>query len=301
MRTPTNAAITTLLNSGAPFVKADCYTMTLLNGTVFRFCDQSINVTVGGYTFAGTGVKISRNALKQSVGVEVDTLTLFLQATSTDLINGFPWYQAMLMGALDGAQVDLDIAFASAPGVNGAAPSWLGTVNWFSGYVGDIGNVSRTGCSIDIKGDSERLDIMMPRNLFQPSCTNTLYDSACTVLRSTYTGYAYVNADTYTAGNPSIFATNISAGSVGYYDLGYVKIFGGAYDGMSKTVKWSNVSPSGNLVLWFFEPWPIVIPAGQEFQVSPGCDKAYTTCKNKFNNVIHFRGTDQIPAPEVVA
>lgn len=45
--------------------------------------------------------------------------------------------------------------------------------------------------------------------------------------------------------------------------------------------------------LWFETPFSV--RAGDTYKIYPGCDKFKTTCINKFDNVINFRGFDMIP------
>jgi uncharacterized phage protein (TIGR02218 family) len=45
-------------------------------------------------------------------------------------------------------------------------------------------------------------------------------------------------------------------------------------------------------------PLPNPVSPGDVFQVSAGCDKTHTTCKNKFDNINRFRGFPWIPKPE---
>jgi len=40
--------------------------------------------------------------------------------------------------------------------------------------------------------------------------------------------------------------------------------------------------------------------AGDVFKVYPGCNKRQDTCKNKFNNIVHFRGFPYIPSADTV-
>ncbi|WP_353285542.1 phage BR0599 family protein [Wolbachia endosymbiont (group B) of Agrotis puta] len=39
----------------------------------------------------------------------------------------------------------------------------------------------------------------------------------------------------------------------------------------------------------------IKISTGDKYSILAGCDKAFLTCKNKFNNTVNFRGEPYIP------
>jgi uncharacterized phage protein (TIGR02218 family) len=297
MRTPTNPGVTTILNNSIAnsqsFVKADCYTITLIDGTVLRYADYMSDVTVNGVTYSSSGIKVSRNSLTQKTGAAANSMTIYLQAGPTDTIEGLPWYSAVRLGRLDGALVDLDIAIAQSAG-----SAFVGTLNWFSGSVSTINPLSRTGCTITVTSDVERMALMMPRRVFQPMCGNDLFDSACGLNRASYQSACTLTsiADAYGA----VYNSNITnAGSVGYFDQGYVMVTTGPYTGFRKTVKWTDFA-AGYLRFWFFEPWPASL-AGQNVLAYPGCDKSNATCTTKFNNVIRFTGFPYIPVPETVS
>lgn len=53
------------------------------------------------------------------------------------------------------------------------------------------------------------------------------------------------------------------------------------------------VDPERNIKL--FLPTDLNIISGDKFYIYPGCDKSLETCKNKFNNVINYRGEPYLP------
>lgn len=42
------------------------------------------------------------------------------------------------------------------------------------------------------------------------------------------------------------------------------------------------------------------IQVGDTLEISPGCDKRFATCRDKFDNSINFRGEHQLPGPDFV-
>jgi uncharacterized phage protein (TIGR02218 family) len=53
------------------------------------------------------------------------------------------------------------------------------------------------------------------------------------------------------------------------------------------------LGPLAILDLW--EPMPAPIVAGDAFQVVAGCDKSLASCRDKFANVLNFRGFPDLP------
>ena len=47
-------------------------------------------------------------------------------------------------------------------------------------------------------------------------------------------------------------------------------------------------------------PSPEAVIAGDAFTVTPGCDKQFSTCHDKFANVVNFRGFPHIPGQDAV-
>jgi hypothetical protein len=38
------------------------------------------------------------------------------------------------------------------------------------------------------------------------------------------------------------------------------------------------------------------LAGGETFDIYPGCNGSYDNCRTPYNNLIHFYGTDKIPA-----
>jgi uncharacterized phage protein (TIGR02218 family) len=50
-----------------------------------------------------------------------------------------------------------------------------------------------------------------------------------------------------------------------------------------------------------FEKMPYDIETGDEFEVTWGCDKSATTCKDTFDNLVNFRGEPFVPSKDNIA
>lgn len=87
----------------------------------------------------------------------------------------------------------------------------------------------------------------------------------------------------------SFTATALAATAANYYTGGLVTFTATGY---RREVR----SDDGNGAIVLFEPLPADIQVGAAFTIYPGCDKAKATCKDKFNNIVNFRGETFIPA-----
>jgi len=281
-------ALAALLNSRQPVTKADLYTLTLAGGAVFRWSGCDLQITGAGHTWT-IGPGLERSRVRFTVGVDVDTLQLKITDNVGTTINGQALVPFIRAGGLNGARLQLDRAYW---GVTDQAP--VGALLWFVGRVADI-KVDRYGADISIKSDLELLDVMVPRDVYQAGCLNTLFDSACGAVRASYLVSGTASSATDTR---RITFSHALSQATGYFELGVVTFTNGANAGIARTVKvHTNGSPGALTVL---QPWPFPVASGDAFTISPGCDKTQATCSSKFSNVVHFRGQPYIPVPETV-
>jgi uncharacterized phage protein (TIGR02218 family) len=289
MRT-VSAGLLALLNSGpTELMIADCFTISLLNGTTLRYTDFELDVTIGGNTFLHSGPIVRKSKWKCAKGLNVDAMDLTISDDGSTLIGGLPILQALVQRVFDGANVQLDRAFA----LPSAAPNWQGPMTLFYGRIGDIDSIGRTQAALSVNSIVDLLNMRMPLNLFQPSCRATLFDATCTLVAATFavTGVAVASGS-----NKSVINATLSQ-ATDYFSLGRVVFTSGVNIGLIRSVKtYVHGSPS---VITFTLPLPNAPGIGDAFTIYPGCDKTQTSCgPAKFNNLINFAGQPYVPAPE---
>lgn len=278
-----SAAMISLLGGNQSLFMADLYTFTLVGGFVARYTSADSPLTVGGNTFA-VGPLISRSKIISKAGLEVQTMDMSIFADSTMLLNGKPWLQAARSGDLDGARVLVERVFMPTWGDTSAGKLWA-----FSGNVSDV-EVARTEARVKVKSDLEKLNLQWPRNMYQPGCLHTLYDSGCTLNKASF------GTSSSVASGSSVTQINCGlAQPTGYFSLGTMTFTSGVNSGITRTVK--QYTP-GVLILAL----PLVVPPvlGDSFTAYAGCDKQQSTCSGKFSNLANFRGYPYIPVPETV-
>lgn len=295
MRTPewetSPGALAALLNSRAPLIKADVYTLTLAGGAVLRWSGADRALQFNSQTYA-LGPKIKRDRVRFVVGVEVNELTVTLWDEGATLINGKSLQAFAAARGLFGAKLRLSRVFWGY-----SSPGPVGSLLWFPGRVADT-KVDRYEVRLTVKSDVELLDAMVPGEVYQPGCLNTLYDSACGAQRSAYLSTSVATAASSVA--RTVFGHSLGAGA-GFYDLGVVKFTSGANAGISRTVKQHLASTIAVL-----QPWPFPIAVNDAFEIVPGCNRSFTDangCPKFFSTedrVRRFRGQPFIPVPETV-
>jgi uncharacterized phage protein (TIGR02218 family) len=222
-------------------------------------------------------------------GVEVDTIQ-FDVIPSTSQIEGTNFLSAVREGVFDGAEV-------TVYGAYWPQQVWLpvvtptGTIIKFVGRVAEV-DCGRSLATFTVNSHLELLNQNMPRNLWQQSCVNTLYDASCTLSQGSFT-----NTGAATSGSTSLVINDatLSAAS-GYYSLGVIKFTSGVNDGLSRCVSlYAHGSPN---TISLMQPFPNAPGIGDTFNISAGCNKLQSTCNNTFSNLVNFRGFPFVPSSE---
>lgn len=265
------------------FVFAELFTLTQVDGTIYRRTNADIDVPWDGHTFEAAGPVIERGNIRHATGVEVDTMDLTILADiDQHRIAGLPYPHYARNGGFDGTRVLVQRAYMADWN---AAP--VGALIKFSGRVSDV-TPSRTRISLTVKSDIELLNAKMPRNLYQAPCLHTLFDGGCGLSKA---AFAVAGAAAF-GSTPTRIACGL-AQAAGWFDQGTITFAGGDNAGVMRTVK-SYTPGIFNLSL----PLPAVPAIGDTFNAYPGCDRTQATCAAKFANVASFRATPYVPIPE---
>jgi uncharacterized phage protein (TIGR02218 family) len=112
-------------------------------------------------------------------------------------------------------------------------------------------------------------------------------------------GASYTVAGQAQAGS-TIFriATNLTGYAAGFFSLGKLQFTSGALQGTWIGIQSQVGSGSAPVALTLTPPLLAAPAPGDAFTAWPGCDRALSTCRNKFNNIGNFRGFPWIPVPE---
>jgi hypothetical protein len=121
----------------------------------------------------------------------------------------------------------------------------------------------------------------------------------------TQVAYGHETAGAYSVQAGGLYTFDVSAAggevfinytySIGYFAYGTVKFTGGLNTGYSFKVK-SFAPGLVNLAL----PPGFPIAVGDTYTITAGCDKQFGTCRDRWNNVIHFRGEPYIPGQDTI-
>lgn len=265
------------LDSGSTSL-AMLWKLTRRDGQVFGFTDHDQPITFEGLTYA-TASAYETSAVRSTGDLAVDNL----EAEGLIDADGFT-AEDLEAGLWDGAQLELR------------------EVNWRDlgqgarlVRVGELGEVQRDGLRYraELRGLSARLANNIGRALY-PTCDAALGDARCGVdlapLRVTTTIHTVLSAGAFTV--------NGLAQATGWFDFGEVEFLSGLNAGQRLEIKRHELGTPSQFELQL--PTPRAMTAGDSIRLLAGCAKTKAACKDKFNNLLRFRGFSFVPNADQV-
>jgi uncharacterized phage protein (TIGR02218 family) len=256
-------------------------TITRRDGTVYRFTSLDIDLTYGGNTYVACGGLASSatentSDLSQSGNVEIEILL------NSNHISD----QEVLSGLFDGAAVEIwSVPWAGDPDIP------------FRTMAGEMGEIKKgtAGFSVEIVTKASRLQQRNILDTYTSSCRHQLGDSRCGVdlVGLTVTGSVTQVTSPINPGQSrkrSFFDTS-RAEADGYFNEGVLTWTTGNNAGTSQQV--DTYTAANGIILWDTTAYRIEV--GDEYSMTPGCDKTTATCQTKYSNYTNFGGFPHIP------
>jgi uncharacterized phage protein (TIGR02218 family) len=274
------SALQLKLDSGVTTL-CHCWKLTRRDGVVQGFTDHDDDLVIDGVTYrAGTGFTSSEATSRFDLSVDGAEIAGALSDDALldgDLAAGRYDAASVETWLVDGSEVALRVLTARST----------------------LGEVKREGqaFSAELRGLADSLSQDSGR-LFTARCSADLGDAHCR-FDLVAAGLQGEGAVTSIGSTSTIVAAGLDAFSEGVFTGGRLTWTSGANDGLSVEIKEHRVmSGHARLSLWQAMPEPI---AGEDsFTVTAGCDKRVATCRERFNNVVNFRGFPQIPGNDFV-
>ncbi len=254
-----------------------CWRIVRRDGATVGFTDHDEDVVLDGLTCkAGTGFAGSEACA--SVGLAVSGSEI-AGALSDDALSEAD----LAVGRYDAASIEIHLVDWSDPSLHVLLCR------------GVLGEVRREGpaFAVEIRSLADRLNEEGGRR-YTATCSADLGDARCGIDlgASTFRGSGTVTALNSTS---SVTVSGLDAFATGWFTAGRLVWQSGANAGLAVEVKRHLGS---QLDLWQAMPEPI--EAGDTFVVTAGCDKRFDTCRDRFNNVLNFRGFPHIPGNDFV-
>lgn len=280
------------LMASRQFVYAECYTIVPLEGAVMRYTNAQNDVSIVAVNDVNRHLYLSKRVLltglrsRSSIGISVDEQDATVAYAEDEMFQDWMnWPTALKLGRLDGATITRDRCVAED-----YDKPWIGAYRKFSGLVSMLDTVGRSQATIKVKSALEKLNVQMPRDLFNPVCKNTWGDARCGVNQNDH-------AVTGVIGPGSTRTALAWSGATSNYGIGKIHISNADDVTRVRTVR---VASSTHLYLAYpldFDP-----AEGLEFTAWPGCDRSFTRCGDFHTNPEeHFGGFPHVPVAETAA
>ncbi len=261
--------------AGETTTLATCWKVTRRDGAVFGFTDFDRDLVIDGVVYeARTGY--TRSAVHAISDLSVDNLDIESALDSEALAA--PDLRA---GVWDNAEVLIFL-------VNWAELA-QGKIILKRGTIGQV-ELKDTIFKAELRGLTQALAQQIGE-LYTPDCRADLGDARCKVDLAALTVASAVTAAEDRYGFTDAARTEAD----GYWTGGLIAWTSGANAGRKMEVR-SFAAGAFDLFL----PMPSAIAVGDEYAVQPGCDKAFATCRSRYNNAVNFRGEPHVPGTDAV-
>lgn len=242
----------------------ELYHMWNDGGDHWRHTDGDISVTFDGEVY--TPATLKRSSVKQDTELKVTSMSIDVSYIAD------PVFEFIAMNPIELLWISVSKLHRDQ------SPLEADVV-----FIGQIKNVTFKGVSAKAEcvGFEHFLKQTVPKWRFQHTCNHMVFDDKCALTEASYKVTATVTIDaTKTLVSSATFALQDD----GYFTGGKI-VFGDEY----RTI----VVHESNVVTLMYKFQELVDASSVD--AYPGCDGRVETCKNKFNNIVHFLGFPFIP------
>lgn len=247
------------------------------DGVVLRFTEHDRDLTVDGETYYATA-SFDASSIKASADLSVDDLDV-QGAFDSAYIRA----EDLLAGKYHGATfVVSEMLWDNvAAGADVLRWGWLGRVKEVGGQF-----------VAELLGPTVRLNKPLLQ-MYQPSCRATLGDPRCGVNLAAYTQSGAVTV-VNSRRSFEVSGVSVPSGDETYFQGGLLTFTNtGDLQGVSMEVQ-----ACDGLTVELLLQMPFDIQVGDTFTITAGCDHSLATCRDRFNNVLNFRGEPHAPVSD---
>ena len=268
------------LASGATTL-CHCWRLVRRDGHVLGFTDHDEDLAFGGTSFAARAGLDAAQA-QADLGFTIASSEV-AGAFSTNLL----------------AEADLAAGLWDGASVETWRVDWSNSARRLLLDVNMIGGVSRrdNAFSAELRSMAHLLDQERGR-VFQTTCTADLGDANCKVDLS-QPAFRATCAVLSSDGHLGV-TLGLQGFSDGFFSGGVLVVSTGANAGARVQIKEHRVDGSAHAVsMWTTLPVPLA--SGDSVSLAAGCDKLASTCRDRFGNLVNFRGCPHMPGNDVLA
>lgn len=256
--------------------------ITMKNGTVLRLTDTDASVTI-----AGDGTYVPDNSLQFSA--ITTTANNGIQSTNCNVLFSPTGIEEtdVIRGLYDNAEIELCVCDWS--------DTTLGKLILMTGNLSVFTVTDKKTGQFEVKGKLTRGDARIGE-YYTYECRADLGDSRCGIDLSTVTTTGTVVS---TLRDTLVTVTLAGTPDDGYYSFGVIKFTSGANIGINMEVLQQQDAGGGMDRLTLALAMPFPVEAGDTFDLIAGCQKTPDICKNKFNNIVNYRGELFVPGADM--
>jgi uncharacterized phage protein (TIGR02218 family) len=247
-----------------------CWKVSRIDNVIMGFTDHTSDLIIDNITYkAAAG--FSPSSIESSSRFAVDNIDIL-----GILDSSFITESDILSGSYDYAEVEVfQVNYNDL---------LQGKVVELRGWIGEV-SIKGNQFVAEVRSITQKLQQNIGE-LYSPTCRAVLGDTRCKLDLMNYTLTSTVTNVT----NRQTFTANEAINERGYFAQGEVEWLTGGNVGRRMEIK-EFAKAQFTLSL----PMMNDIRAGDKFKAIAGCDKAFSTCCNKFKNAINFRGEPYIP------
>jgi uncharacterized phage protein (TIGR02218 family) len=254
---------------------ATCWKLTRKDSVVFGFTSHDRDIIFESVTYkASSG--FTPSAIETSGALSVDNLDVE-GMLSADTITE----KDILSGRYDFAAIEIfQVNYTNLT---------QGKLHLKSGMLGEV-SVHKKQFVAEIRGLTQQLSQTIGE-LYSPSCRATLGDGRCKVNLASHTVTGSITSKI----SDQQFTDSSRTETSGLFTSGLITFTSGANNGISMEVKeYLHSTGSGGEIILVL-PMPYTVSITDSYSLIKGCDKTLPTCKQRFDNIINFRGEPHVP------
>jgi uncharacterized phage protein (TIGR02218 family) len=253
-----------------------CWKITRADGTVLGFTDHHDDLVVSGLTYESQIGMVRATAISGGSDLSVQNADVETVLDSDNIDR-----EDLESGLYDYADVRIFL-------VNYLSPdAWQ--IKLLRGRLGEV-SLGQSTAQAELRSLTQMLQQRTGRT-HEVACPYELGDAKCGVdlddFRVTGTVTAVVNQHR--------IADTSRSQAADWFNQGKITFTSGNCAGLSMEIQRWTGGGTKNFVLSLDMPYPIEV--GDAYQATPGCDKTYATCKDKFENM-NFGGFSHIPGTD---
>ncbi len=249
-----------------------CWKLTLTDGTVKAFTALDVDLTVEGVVYKSTS-GFSSSGVPSSTDSSVNSVDIKSFIDDIDITE-----EDVLSGVYDKAKVEMfKINYKDTT---------MGKIIQMIGWIGDVSKEGDLFIA-EVRGRGQNLKQKLGE-LYSPTCRALLGDARCTVDMQNFKTLATVASVT----SDLVFTVDSLGGQVAdYFKRGKVTFTSGDNNGRSFEIR---TNADGITLELMFSP-TYTIAVNDTIEVYPGCAKTLAECRDRYSNVVNFRGEPLIP------